>query len=145
MSCSSQLYGLANRCLTIRPTLEIGSPTWIRTTLHGLTVRCLHLDCSRGMKLSISVLYSHCQHLSTFIWFRRQDSNLRPTAYQAAALPLSYPGIINTTEVLYYLFRCLCFLPYALEFVHGSLGIIALSFVADYLLHYHLYDLTQEV
>ncbi len=26
-----------------------GSPTWIRTRLHGLTVRRLHLDCSRGI------------------------------------------------------------------------------------------------
>ena len=30
-------------------TGKIGSPSWIRTTLHGLTVRCLHLDCSWGI------------------------------------------------------------------------------------------------
>ena len=33
-----------------------GSPSWIRTTLHGLTVRRLHLDCSWGMFLLIITL-----------------------------------------------------------------------------------------
>ena len=28
-------------------------------------------------------------------WYPKQDLNLRPTAYQAAALPLSYPGIFG--------------------------------------------------
>ena len=30
---------------------RIGSPSWIRTTLHGLTVRRLHLVCLRGIKM----------------------------------------------------------------------------------------------
>ena len=52
--------------------ITIGSPSWIRTTLHGLTVRCLHLDCSWGIK-----------------WLQRQDSNLRFSAYETKRMTTS--------------------------------------------------------
>ena len=32
-------------------------------------------------------------HYATLPWYPEQDLNLRPTPYQGAALPLSYPGI----------------------------------------------------
>jgi len=36
------------------------------------------------------------------LWYPKQDLNLRPTAYQAAALPLSYPGVGSSGKIRTY-------------------------------------------
>ena len=90
-----------------------GSPSWIRTTLHGLTVRRLHLDCSWGMFLLIITLAtpkgfepltfgfgdqrSAGLNYGAIIWWRISDSNRSPPACKAGALPDELiPRVSNT-------------------------------------------------
>ena len=74
VSIRTQIYSLLQSPMLLILHVKLSriycSGSWIRTKLHGLTVRRLHLDCSTGAVYSIHTFsflltYDHCPYRNT--------------------------------------------------------------------------------
>lgn len=85
--------GFLDRCATVTPIFRI-----VRCPLdyqrQGYPCPVLR-SFQQALSFSVSIRQPHIIRARPGLWYRLQGSNLRPSPYQDAALPLSYAGIMQ--------------------------------------------------